>query len=146
MTENKKRKSYEYHHLVTFDDTNSTGNVYFAQYFKWMGKCREHLICDFYPEFTKDLEQKFGFATESAHMDYINESFLFHKILIKLYIGKLSRTRIEMEFEFINEESGLLLGKGTQSLVWVNNHPKPRVCLMPDKLFKKTLEYFDPEL
>ncbi|MCP4180002.1 MAG: hypothetical protein GY756_19750 [bacterium] len=146
MTEENTRKYYEYNYLVTFDDTNSTGNVYFAQYFKWMGKCREHLTYDFYPEFTEDLDAGFGFATESAHIDFFSESFLFNKILIKLYVPHLSRTRIEFEFEFINEESGLLLSKGSQGLVWVKNKPKRRVCLMPDKLYEKTLEYFEPEL
>lgn len=141
MGDFNNKKCFEYHHLVTFDDTNSAGNVYFAKYFTWMGKCREVITAEHYPEITDDLKNGFGFATEYAHIDYVNESFLFNKVIVKLYIKDLSRTRIEFFFEFVNADSQEMLATGSQAVVWVN--PQHRPSLMPDKLYDSALEYFE---
>ena len=48
-------KWFELEHVVTFADTNVVGNVYFANYFRWQGECRELLMAESYPEFEEDL-------------------------------------------------------------------------------------------
>jgi len=134
-------KYYEYHHLVTFDDTNSVGNVYFARFFQWMGSCREVITAEHYPELVADIKRGFGFATEFAHIDYAQECFLFDKILIKMKVTELSRTRIEFSFEFVNEEKKSVIATGKQAVIWVN--PQHRPSIMPDKLYDSIVEYFD---
>ena len=32
---------YEYEHVVTFDETNLVGNVYYTNHLRWQGHCRE---------------------------------------------------------------------------------------------------------
>lgn len=140
MTSKRPGKAFEYRHLVTFDDTNSTGNVYFARYFLWMGTCREVITIEHYPEIVDDLKKGFGFATEFAHIDYAKECFLFDKIIVRMTIADLSRTRIEFGFEFINEDTGELLAEGSQAVVWINSMHRP--SLMPDKLYDSAAEYF----
>lgn len=140
----KNKKYFEYTHLVTFDDTNTFGNVYFSNYFKWQGKYREELIAEQYPEFIDDLNKGFGFATEFAHTDYSNEAFLFDSILIRITISDLSRPRIEFYFEFINKKTNVLLATGKQAVVWVNQQHHP--SLMPDKLFESIKDSFNIEI
>lgn len=132
---------YEYHHLVTFDDTNSVGNVYFARFFQWMGSCREVITAEHYPELVTDIKRGFGFATEFAHIDYAQECFLFDKILIKMKVTDLSRTRIEFTFDFIDENKNSAIASGKQAVIWVN--PQHRPSIMPDKLYDSIVEYFD---
>ena len=134
-------KYYEYRHLVTFDDTNSVGNVYFAKFFQWMGSCREVITAEHYPELVTDIKRGFGFATEFAHIDYAQECFLFDKILIKMKVTDLSRTRIEFSFDFVNEKTNATIATGKQAVVWVN--PQHRPSIMPDKLYDSIVEYFD---
>ena len=134
-------KYYEYHHLVTFDDTNSVGNVYFARFFQWMGSCREVITAEHYPELVTDIKRGFGFATEFAHIDYAQECFLFDKILIKMKVTDLSRTRIEFSFDFVNEKKNSIIATGKQAVIWVN--PQHRPSIMPDKLYDSIVEYFD---
>jgi enediyne biosynthesis thioesterase len=134
-------KYYEYHHLVTFDDTNSVGNVYFARFFQWMGSCREVITAEHYPELVTDIKRGFGFATEFAHIDYAQECFLFDKILIKMKVTDLSRTRIEFSFDFVNEKKTSIIATGKQAVIWVN--PQHRPSIMPDKLYDSIVEYFD---
>ena len=141
MADNNSAQYFDYHHTVTFTDTNSTGNVYFASFFQWMGKCREILTEQHYPELVKDLEQGFGFATEFAHIDYIKDCFLFEHITVRLYIADFSKIRIEFRFEFINEKDSSLCATGKQAVVWVNSQHRP--SLMPDKLYESAVEYFN---
>jgi len=45
-----ERRWFDCRHLVTFGDTNTAGNVYFARFFDWQGECREKLLAQFYPD------------------------------------------------------------------------------------------------
>jgi len=137
-------KYYEYQHIVTFDDTNSVGNVYFAKFFQWMGSCREVVTAEHYPELVDDIKRGFGFATEFAHIDYAHECFLFDKILIKMKVSDLSRTRIEFSFDFVNETKSITAATGNQAVIWVN--PQHRPSIMPDKLYDSIVDYFDIKL
>lgn len=134
-------KWFEYRHLVTFHETNLVGNVYFANYFSWQGMCREILIAQNYSEIIQEIKNGFGFATEYAHNDFFNEAFLFDAILIKMTISDLSRSRIEFLFDFILEEKNILLARGRQAVVWINSQHRP--SLMPEKLYRSTLEFFE---
>jgi acyl-CoA thioesterase FadM len=52
----------------------------------------------------------------------------------------LSRTRFELEFEFLREKGDTLLARGKQAVVWVN--PQHRPSLMPEKLYNSFATYF----
>jgi enediyne core biosynthesis thioesterase len=134
------RRWFECRQLVTFGDTNAAGSVYFAKYFAWQGECREKLLAQFYPEFANDLKQGFGMTTEFARQDFSSEATLFDQLLIRLTVTALTRSRIEFEFEFVREQDGRLLGRGTQAVIWTN--PQHRPSLMPDKLYEAATNYF----
>ncbi len=130
----------EYDHLVTFGDTNTAGSVYFAKYFSWQGEFRERLLAQFYPEFADDLRRGFSMITESAHLDFFGEAALFDRILARLTVTSLTRSRIEFAFEFTRKQDGKLLAHGHQGVIWTNQQRRP--SLMPDKLFETTATYF----
>ncbi|NUP02426.1 MAG: acyl-CoA thioesterase, partial [Nonomuraea sp.] len=35
---------YEYLHTVGFEETNLVGNVYYVNYLRWQGRCREMFL------------------------------------------------------------------------------------------------------
>jgi enediyne biosynthesis thioesterase len=141
LVHDAERKWYQYRHLVTFGDTNIVSNVYFANYFHWQGACRESLMAETYPEFEDDLRRGFGLITEFAHIDFLQESRLFDRVLVRMTVSDVSRTRIEFEFEFVREKDDTLLAQGKQAVVWVNQQHRP--SLMPDKLYDSVVSYFD---
>ncbi len=141
---NASVRYFEYEQLVTFQDTNLVGNVYFSKYFEWQGKCREALLLEHYPEITKDLQEGFGMATEFAHMDYRSEAFLNDKVLCQMHIPELSRTRIAFSFNFYRKSDMLLLAEGQQAIIWINAQHKP--SLMPEKLFNLVNTYFNLQI
>jgi len=141
MNSSDSTKWFEYNHCVTFADTNMVGNVYFATYVMWMGKCRDMIMAEHYPEIEAHIKNGFGFATEFVHMDYLREAFLFDELVIRLTVSEISRTRLKFLCEIVNIKDNSVNAKGSQAVVWVNSQQKP--CLMPDELYKKTCEYFE---
>ena len=140
------RKWFERRYLVTFAETNVAGNVYFAHYFRWQGECREALMAEGYPEFEDDLQRGFNLVTEFAYMDFLDEARLFDRVLVRMTVSSLSRTRVEFEFEFIGERENSLLARGKQAVIWTNRQRRP--ALMPDKLYDNIVSYFsirDPD-
>jgi enediyne biosynthesis thioesterase len=133
-------KFYEHRLKVTFAETNVVGNVYFAHYFFWQGKCREALLAEGYPEFEQDLKRGFGLITDSATMDFHYEAHLFDEIIIRMYVAELTRSRIRFRYEFLRAAENTLLAEGEQTVVWVNQQQRP--SLMPDKLFDAIRGYF----
>jgi enediyne core biosynthesis thioesterase len=130
----------EYRHLVTFEDTNAVGSIYFAKYFSLQGECREKLLAQFYPEFVDDVRRGFCLVTESAHQDFFGEASLFDTLVIRVTVTTLTRSRIEFEFEYTRETDGRLLARGRQAVIWTNEHRRP--ALMPDKLYLATASFF----
>lgn len=133
-------RSFDQRFVVTFQDTNVAGNVYFATYFRWQGVCRELLLALLYSQASEDLRKGMGFATKYAHMDFVHEALLFDSILIRMTAQRLTRIQVEFGFEFLKEPEGRLLAKGTQGVVWTTcDHSPGR---MPNELYENIAQYF----
>jgi len=42
-------RSYEYRHVVVFEETNLVGNVYYVNHLRWQGRCREMFLREHAP-------------------------------------------------------------------------------------------------
>jgi enediyne biosynthesis thioesterase len=62
-------KAYEYHHIVSFEETNLVGNVYYANYILWQGRCREMFLRDRSPGIIKELSQGLALVTVRVSCD-----------------------------------------------------------------------------
>lgn len=103
----------------TYDDTNSVGNVYFANYVRWVGKCRELFFNACMPDF--DLhDTSFYVLTKSFQHDFKRETKEFEDVLVKLRIGSHNRKFVTLLHEVHGLRQGLL-GKGEQSLMFVDS-------------------------
>ena len=110
--------------IPTYDDTNSVGNVYFANYVRWVGKAREMFFNVCMPEF--DLgKTDFYILTKSFHHDFRREAAEFEPITVKINIASHNRKFVTLAHEIHSAKSGLL-GKGEQSLMFVDTeHYRP---------------------
>jgi len=132
---------YDYRLTVSFAETNVVGNVYFANYFVWQGKCREQYLCDYAPQVLEDFKVGYGMITKNSSCDYHNESFAFQKILVQMSLDKLTRTGMSMLFDYYREEEDqrVLLAQGRQTALWVN--PEHKVSMMPKYLYEAIENY-----
>ena len=110
-------KWFEIRLTATYSDTNSVGNVYFANYVSWVGKARELFFRRCMPNF--DLKQTpFYILTRSFNHKFIREAREFEEIIVRLRIKTYNRKFVKLEHQLFNS-SRELLGEGEQSLMFV---------------------------
>lgn len=114
-----EKKWFVHSFMPTYQDTNSVGNVYFAQYGMWVGKTRELFFNHALPNF--DIETTDWYVlTRSYEHKFIHETKEFDKTTIKIRISNVNRKFVTMEHE-IFDSTGKVLGKGKQVLLFVKS-------------------------
>ncbi|MBD0344612.1 MAG: acyl-CoA thioesterase [Coleofasciculus sp. Co-bin14] len=93
-------QTYEYQHIVSFEETNLVGNVYYVNYVSWQGRCREMFLRDRAPDVLAELSQDLALATVRVSCEYFAELFAFDEVIIRMSLGVLKQNRITMIFEY----------------------------------------------
>ena len=110
-------KWFEIRLTATYSDTNSVGNVYFANYVSWVGKARELFFRRCMPDF--DLKDTpFYILTRNFNHKFVREAREFEEIIVRLRIKTYNRKFVKLEHQLFNS-SRQLLGEGEQSLMFV---------------------------
>lgn len=127
------------HLIPTYDDTNSIGNVYFANYFRWIGKARELLFHSCMPDF--DLRTtNFYVLTKSFEHDFRREIREFTTVTVRVKIKSYNRKFVTLVHEIHSRTDGLV-GKGEQTIMFVDTtHLKP--LDIPPVIMRSFLPYF----
>jgi enediyne biosynthesis thioesterase len=108
-------RQYHHRHVVTLDETNLVGNVYFAQHLHWQGHCREHFLADHAPEVLKALTSTdLVLVTLACEMDYYAECFALDEIDVGMSLRRHGGNRIGMEFDF--RRDGQQIARGSQTV------------------------------
>lgn len=134
-------RPYRYSLVVSFQDTNVVGNVYFAQYFAWQGKCRESFLREFAPQILDDFKVGFGIITKDAQCQFVREARAFDDVQIDMFLDDLTPLSVTMRFDYYRREQAgrVLLAQGSQSTMWVN--PEHRLAVMPDYLYRAVKDF-----
>jgi len=139
-------RHFEYRLHVGFQETNVVGNVYFANYFLWQGKCREEFIRLYAPGVLTDFERGYGMITRESTCVFHEEAFAFDCIVIQMGLDQLMRTGMSMTFHYFRERKNddderdlKLLAQGRQTALWTDS--EHRVSLLPDYLYEAIREF-----
>ena len=127
---------FEYRFSLGFQETNVVGNVYFANYFLWQGKCREDFLRRHAPQVLEEFKAGFGMITKECACVFHQEAFAFQQIVIRMGLQRLTRTGMSMTFDYYREEPDgalTLLAQGSQEAIWLS--PEHRVALLPKYLY-----------
>ncbi|MCX8279662.1 thioesterase family protein [Phyllobacterium sp. 0TCS1.6C] len=125
--------------IPTYDDTNSVGNVYFANYVRWVGKARELFFNVCMPDF--DLATtRFYILTRSFTHDYRRESKEFEQVSVRIKIARHNRKFVTLAHEIHSASQGLL-GHGEQSLMFVDRDSYAPLDI-PGEVIKGFLAYW----
>jgi enediyne biosynthesis thioesterase len=110
---------YEHKHVVGFEETNMLGNVYFTNFFRWQGMCREMFLRDHVPGLIQELRGELYLVTSRSSCDFFGEAFVFDEITVRMSLVQLSQSRITMGFDYVREKGGKeeLLARGEQQVV-----------------------------
>jgi enediyne core biosynthesis thioesterase len=94
-------KRYEYRHTVGFEDTNLVGNVYFANFIKWQGRCREFFLKDNCPEILDEITTNdLALITLNCSCEFIGELKAFDEVIIEMMLLETVKNRVKMLFEY----------------------------------------------
>ncbi|GAA5530534.1 acyl-CoA thioesterase [Herpetosiphon gulosus] len=111
-------EAYEYRHIVGFEETNLVGNVYYANYVLWQGRCREMFLRDHTPELVQALAHDLALVTTSVSCEYHSELFAFDDVVIEMRLKELLQNRALMSFRYFrqNADSRTLVAQGEQGI------------------------------
>jgi enediyne biosynthesis thioesterase len=94
-------RAFEYEHVVTFDETNVVGNVYFVNHLRWQGHCRELFLRERAPGVLAELADGLALVTTRCSCEYFAELAAFDRIVVRMSLEELSQNRVTMRFDYL---------------------------------------------
>ena len=114
-TASTEQRVFEIRHVVTFEETNVVGNVYFVNHLSWQGRCREMFLRQHAPGCVRELdEQGLSLATSSVAVEYFEELFPFDEVVIRMTLRELTPSSASLIFDYLrqDETSLTLMARG----------------------------------
>jgi enediyne core biosynthesis thioesterase len=107
---------YEYRHIVSFEETNLVGNVYYVNYLRWQGRCREMFLLERAPEVLDELRRDLKLFTLKSECEYLAEISAFDQVSIRMRLEELTQTQIAFTFDYVKVGDGaeILVARGRQ--------------------------------
>ncbi|HET9138961.1 acyl-CoA thioesterase [Actinophytocola sp.] len=110
---------YELRHTVGFEETNFVGNVYYVNYLRWQGKCREQFLIDMAPGVLAEvMEDDLKLFTLKAECEFFAEITAFDELSVRMRLEELTQTQIEFGFDYVRLKDGAetLVAQGKQRI------------------------------
>ena len=110
------RRHYEYRHVIGLEETNLVGNVYYAHYVRWQGRCREMFLRDHAPEVLAELRGDLKLFTLKVECEYLAELSALDEVAVRMRLAELTQTQIEFTFDYwcLTDGAELLVARGRQ--------------------------------
>jgi acyl-CoA thioesterase FadM len=129
----RPQPAYTYRHVVGFGDTNLVGNVYFAHFLEWQGRCREMFLRDKAPSVARDLAFGLSLVTTHCSCEFLQELQAFDEVRLEMRLKEAHENRLELVFEYWVERDGIdqLVARGKQGIacLWAEKTGKPRTAI-----------------
>jgi enediyne biosynthesis thioesterase len=94
-------RTFEFRHIVSFEETNLVGNVYFVNHIRWQGLCREMFLREHAPGILEELEHGLLLVTVRCSCEYLDEVFALQEIAIRMSLAGMTQNRISMRFDYV---------------------------------------------
>lgn len=111
---------YEIRHRVGFEETNFVGNVYYVNYLRWQGHCRERFLQELCPEVLAEImHDDLKLFTLKAECEFFSEITAFDELSIRMRLDELTQTQVVFSFDYVQiTEDGTegLIARGTQRI------------------------------
>ncbi|HEU5160197.1 MAG TPA: acyl-CoA thioesterase [Streptosporangiaceae bacterium] len=140
---------FEYQHTVGFEETNIVGNVYYVNYLRWQGRCREMFLKERAPDVLADLQDDLKLFTLKVDCEFFAEITAFDELSIRMRLQELAQTQLEFSFDYIRLDPGggeTLVARGRQRVACMRG-PNTRTvpARVPDSLVR-ALEPYSPAI
>ena len=116
-------RSFDYRHVVGFEETNVVGNVYYVNHLRWQGRAREMFLRQYTPEILTELDHGLALVTLQCSCQYLGELKAFDQVIIRMFLRTIAQNRIAMRFEYWREGTkNELVGRGEQEIACMRRH------------------------
>jgi enediyne biosynthesis thioesterase len=107
---------YELRHRVGFEETNLVGNVYYVNYLRWQGRCREMFLLERAPDVLDDIRGDLKLFTLKVDCEFFVELTAFDDLSIRMRLEELTQTQIGFAFDYVRLRDGVaeLVARGRQ--------------------------------
>ena len=124
---------------VYYEDTDSGGVVYYANYLKFLERARtEALFSIGYSN--KTIQDMFNslIIVKSCNIEYKKSAYLEDQLKVRSFVKSISKTSFFMN-QIITKEEDIIV-EAQVHLVFVNNEGKP--VKIPEEIYSKFKPYF----
>lgn len=114
-------RRYEQKHIVGFEETNLVGNVYYLNYLRWQGRCREMFLREHMPDVLAAMASGMAIVTTRCSCEFLAELAAFDEVTIRMRLGGLTQNRITMHFEYWRQGGAAeeLVARGEQQVAFM---------------------------
>ena len=115
-------RAYEYRHVVSFEETNLVGNVYYVNHLKWQGRCRELFLREHAPGVLDEIGRGLYLATTRCTCEYLRELSAFDQVVVRMRLGSLAQNRLSLQFDYVRLGPGgdeELVARGEQQIAFM---------------------------
>jgi enediyne core biosynthesis thioesterase len=103
---------YELRHTVGFEETNLVGNVYYVNYLRWQGRCREMFLKEKAPKVLEEVRVDLKLFTLKVDCEFFAEITAFDELSVRMRLDELTQTQIQFSFDYVH-----LMPDGRENLV-----------------------------
>ncbi|MFG2566223.1 acyl-CoA thioesterase [Streptomyces sp. NPDC048567] len=139
---------YEYRHLVGFEDTNLVGNVYYVNYLRWQGRCREMFLYERAPEVLAEVQDDLKLFTLKVDCEFFAEITAFDALSIRMRLDDLTQTQVAFSFDYVRvrpDGTEDLVARGRQRIACMRGpNADTRPARVPDALRNALAPYAAP--
>jgi enediyne core biosynthesis thioesterase len=109
---------YEIRHTVGFEETNLVGNVYYVNYLRWQGRCREMFLKEKAPAVLAELQKDLKLFTLKVECEFFAEITAFDELSVRMRLEELTQTQIQFSFDYVRVTDGTesLVARGLQRI------------------------------
>ncbi|OZM71882.1 4-hydroxybenzoyl-CoA thioesterase [Amycolatopsis antarctica] len=124
---------YEIRHTVGFEETNLVGNVYYVNYLRWQGRCREMFLKEKAPAVLEEVRADLKLFTLKVDCEFFAEITAFDELSIRMRLEELTQTQIQFTFDYVQVTDGRenLVARGRQRIACMRG---PNTATVPARV------------
>jgi enediyne biosynthesis thioesterase len=136
---------YEVRHRVGFEETNFVGNVYYVNYLRWQGHCRERFLKDMCPDVLAEImHDDLKLFTLKAECEFFAEITAFDELSVRMKLDELTQTQIQFTFDYVqlkDDGQESLIARGKQRIACMRG---PNYATVPTRVPAALLAALSP--
>lgn len=139
---------YEYRHVVGFEETDVTGFVYYVNYLRWQGRCREMFLQEHASDVLADIRQDLKLFTLRVSCEFFAGAEAFDRLSVRMRLEELTQTQIGFSFDYVRlRDEEQLVARGRQRVACMRGPNRDtRPALVPTSLRAALAEYARPAI